>query len=523
MQGSHWASYYRVSQPTPLAITSTITNATGANNGAITLTTSGGQGGYTYQWASSSVTTSSRTGLGAGSYAVTVTEAGGCSASAVFTVTGPASALTLYLDTVSGGSGQPATVHVKVRNFKKIISAQGSIQFNTSVATYAGVSQFGISGLSAANFGTTATATGALTFSWSDLTLAGATLADGATLFSIQYNVIGSAGQSSPILLTSSPTILEFSDTSLATIPYNVLPGLISVNSTVTIRGRIQSWTANRGVRSSTVTLASGAHSSVVTDTSGSYSFNAVAGSMDSIIPSKNNDTTRANGVTTLDVLMVQRYILGTYALTGPYKLIAADVNSSGSITTLDYTLMQALILGNTTTFPGAKLWAFVPSTYSFATPQAPWGFPTSRLYTNAVALTGQDFIGIKLGDVSGDWNPLVAKTQNADSLVVYAPQQTTALPGHDVSVPIRARGFRSISGMQFTLTWDSAQLTYTGIDSTSMLHANYGATMASSGVLGVQWTDPSGTATTVADDSSLFRVNFHVIGALGDSSSTLR
>jgi hypothetical protein len=342
------------------------------------------------------------------------------------------------------------------------------------------------------------------------------TLADGTTLFAVTYNVVGTSG-SSAVSLVSTPTLLEFADTSFNPIPYAVYPGLVTVNSSVTISGRIHAWAANEGVRRTIVSIAGATHTSVATDTSGKYSLTAIGGTADTITPAKNNDTVRANGVTTLDVLIVQRYILGTYALTGPYKLIAADVNSSGTITSLDYTLMQSLILGNSTTFPGNKLWTFVPSSYTFANPQSPWGFPTSRYYASAASQSGQDFIGIKLGDVNGDWNPATAKTE-ANNLTLYLPQTHTQ-HGQSITIPVKASGFQAISGMQFTLAWDSTQLLYAGIDSTSRLSVVSGSSAVSSGQLGVSWTDPNGTATTVPDDSTLFSVYFTVIGATGDSS----
>jgi len=51
-------------------------------------------------------------------------------------------------------------------------------------------------------------------------------------------------------------------------------------------------------------------------------------------------------GLTTLDIIAVQRHILGLETLPKPFSWIAADVNNSGSITTLDVVLMRQVILG---------------------------------------------------------------------------------------------------------------------------------------------------------------------------------
>lgn len=65
----------------------------GGTNGSINITASGGTPGYTYSWNNGS-TLEDRTGLAAGTYSVTVTDANGCTATLSATITQPA-ALTL--------------------------------------------------------------------------------------------------------------------------------------------------------------------------------------------------------------------------------------------------------------------------------------------------------------------------------------------------------------------------------------------------------------------------------------------
>ncbi|HRG87973.1 MAG TPA: T9SS type A sorting domain-containing protein [Chitinophagales bacterium] len=68
-----------------VSVSGQATNNTGGNNGAVNITAAGGTGGYTYNW-SNSTTTEDLTGLGAGTYTVTVTDQAGCTATASFTV-----------------------------------------------------------------------------------------------------------------------------------------------------------------------------------------------------------------------------------------------------------------------------------------------------------------------------------------------------------------------------------------------------------------------------------------------------
>ncbi|MBK8699751.1 MAG: SprB repeat-containing protein [Saprospiraceae bacterium] len=81
-----------VGEPAALALTTSTTNETceDANDGTATVAVGGGTPGYTYVW-SNGQTTAIATGLGEGSYTVTVTDINGCSATATVAValTGP--------------------------------------------------------------------------------------------------------------------------------------------------------------------------------------------------------------------------------------------------------------------------------------------------------------------------------------------------------------------------------------------------------------------------------------------------
>lgn len=68
----------------------TNTSCNGGNNGAINLTVTGGLSPYSYNWGNGQPTTQDRTGLTAGTYNVTVTDANSCTKTTSATVTQPA-------------------------------------------------------------------------------------------------------------------------------------------------------------------------------------------------------------------------------------------------------------------------------------------------------------------------------------------------------------------------------------------------------------------------------------------------
>ncbi|WP_291135189.1 SprB repeat-containing protein, partial [Flavobacterium sp. UBA7663] len=81
---------FTITQPPALNSSTVVTNVScnGGTNGAINLTPSGGTPGYTFNWGGG-ITTEDRTGLAAGSYSVTITDANGCTRVQNVTVTQP--------------------------------------------------------------------------------------------------------------------------------------------------------------------------------------------------------------------------------------------------------------------------------------------------------------------------------------------------------------------------------------------------------------------------------------------------
>ncbi len=75
-----------LTQPTAISISQVVTNATCTTAGSIAVTASGGTGTLTYLW-SNGRTTATITGLTAGNYSVTVTDANSCTNSSTYTIT----------------------------------------------------------------------------------------------------------------------------------------------------------------------------------------------------------------------------------------------------------------------------------------------------------------------------------------------------------------------------------------------------------------------------------------------------
>lgn len=118
-------------------------------------------------------------------------------------------------------------------------------------------------------------------------------------------------------------------------------------------------------------------------------------------------DSFPLNGVTTFDLVLMSKHILGLQPLTSPYQQIAADINQSGSITTYDIVELRKLILAIYNEFPNNHSWRFVPKLYVFPDPENPFSapFPETMSVPEALA-NGGDFVAIKIGDINGSADP---------------------------------------------------------------------------------------------------------------------
>lgn len=276
----------------------------------------------------------------------------------------------------------------------------------------------------------------------------------------------------------------------------------------VTLSGAIYT-EAGKLVADVTVGLSGSAAGSRTTAADGLYSFDVAPGGSYTITPSKTND---AREITITDILLIQRHILGVAPLGSSYKLIAADVDRNRSPGIADMALMRALILQITSTFPGGRLWSFVPHDYAFLNPADPYSYPNSRTYPDLTASkTSQDFIAIRLGDVNDSWTP---KT-GAAGAVRFMIDDYHVLPGQEIIVPVTVKDFSNVAGYQFTLSWNAAVLRLLEVNN-STLNGSYGMQKMEEGFLTVLWNDMLAAGVNLPDDATVFEMKFKAIGGAG-------
>ena len=233
----------------------------------------------------------------------------------------------------------------------------------------------------------------------------------------------------------------------------------------------------------------------------------------------KNNDIVKTNGVTTLDIALIQSHILQKNLLNNPYKIIAADVNGDGNVSVLDIVYIKRLVLGIDTTFTNTntgknRLWIFVDSSYKFPDNTNPFPHKDSITYSGLnSSKTNQTFIGCKLGDVNWDWNPAVLRPINNTANVIdlsYSSDNIRTSEGY-ITIPIRVKNFKEMLAIQFTISFNASVLQWLGLGN-NPLGIETGINHAGEGNISFLWVDPKNEIKTLEDGSVIFELVFRTI-----------
>jgi hypothetical protein len=290
------------------------------------------------------------------------------------------------------------------------------------------------------------------------------------------------------------------------------------------VSGRIEYYgNASDGIHGVVISMVGDVSRKSLSAPDGRYLVEGAANGAVTLTPSLATDVPIANGVTTADITLIRRHVLGLTLLDSPYKVMAGDVNGSDSVTTADITLIRRLILGTATTFSGG-LWRFVPSDEAFTNTAKPWTATRMRQYASLAAgtLSGQDFKAIKLGDVNGSWK---APTVTTGSIIKSKTKgrltlgKVTAATGEVVGIPIKAEGFAAVTSMQFTMRWDPAQLEFVSaghFELPGLTAGNFNSLKMKEGLLTFSWDPPSGQGVELTTISELFQVQMKVLAAGG-------
>lgn len=202
------------------------------------------------------------------------------------------------------------------------------------------------------------------------------------------------------------------------------------------------------------------------TDERGAFFFEDFEDQEYELAPGDPFDNNVRNGITTFDVLLLQKHILNLRPLDSPYKLIAADLNNSGDVTAFDMLLLRQMILSVIDEFPNTPSWRFVDANYQFADETNPFKspFPSSiKIDTEKVGpQLDNRFIAIKMGDLNNTvkigGNGRSKDSNEKDEPIVKGEDQSFN-KGDIVNVPLVVAKDLTINGIQLALDYNPTEL----------------------------------------------------------------
>ncbi|MBK6858805.1 MAG: T9SS type A sorting domain-containing protein [Saprospiraceae bacterium] len=246
-------------------------------------------------------------------------------------------------------------------------------------------------------------------------------------------------------------------------------PNHVCGTSNLGLSGKITT-TDNRTMKDVTVIMERNNPAGInqsYTDSQGGYSFSNLTKGADYQIKASYNQN-HINGVSTQDIVMIQKHILGIQLFDNAYKYIAADANNSNTITAADIAEIRKLILGITNQFTKNESWRFVPKQTVFNDPNNPW--PYTEQIKHQELLTSKandDFYAVKIGDLSGNATPtgFLGTASRSNESYTIAIADHTFTKGQALRIPVFATEQMLVSGMQMELE-ANANGTISGIES---------------------------------------------------------
>jgi hypothetical protein len=116
-------------------------------------------------------------------------------------------ATTFYVGRQTIAPGQVVSLPIVVTNFQRVTSVQFTLGWDPAVVQFLSVSDYGLPSLSGGNFNNQLN--GKLALSWEDPTTMGVTMNNGAVIFTVQFQAVGSNGAVSAVSFEDVPTPRE--------------------------------------------------------------------------------------------------------------------------------------------------------------------------------------------------------------------------------------------------------------------------------------------------------------------------
>jgi len=245
-----------------------------------------------------------------------------------------------------------------------------------------------------------------------------------------------------------------------------------------------------------------------MTNSDGLYAFLNVP-TNESYVISGDRDTDYLNGVSTLDLVKIQRHILGLESFDSPYKTIAADINNDESVKSNDLLQLRKLILGIDIELANNTSWRFIDTEQEFDDIFSPWPL-TEELLTGVMSEESSldnNFVAVKIGDISGDATANVLQPNSvvrSGKTLELKIDDRLVKEGELIEVEFTSEEFKEVFGYQFTIELN-------GLEFRNVVEGKLEMGETNLGLFGDKMTVSyhNSIATSAGKDENLFTLNF--------------
>ncbi|HUR31147.1 MAG TPA: hypothetical protein VMZ69_06920 [Saprospiraceae bacterium] len=216
---------------------------------------------------------------------------------------------------------------------------------------------------------------------------------------------------------------------------------------------------------------------SQITGSDGRYSFNPFSVMLpENFVVSAQRNDNFINGVSTLDLVRIQKHLLGIQPLSTPYDSIAADINNSQNISAIDLIELRKLILGIYNEFPNNKSWRFFAKDSMYSDLTHPWPFVEEVNVMNFQSDLTIDFVAVKIGDVNNTVNPDVQNiaVRSNYPIISLKTLERNYKSNELIEIPITINEEMSMQGFQFTISSTDLEFLEAFSDNINISEENY-------------------------------------------------
>lgn len=229
---------------------------------------------------------------------------------------------------------------------------------------------------------------------------------------------------------------------------------------------------------------------------------------------SGSKDDSYLTGVSTLDLVIIQKHLLGILPLTSPYKLLAADADNNEAISANDLFQLRQLILGVQEELPSSEAWSFINDDYLFPNQENPWYQADVEDMYNIILRNldtdemHNDFVAIKIGDVNGSVSDMISQEEIQNrSVVNFFTPDASFEAGEFVAIPVYANDFNEVAGWQMSLNYNTRAFDFEGITAGAINVDNNNFADMEDGNINFSWSRETGISAN--EDEALFTMTF--------------